>query len=109
MSGETKAIYTKNKYCFDGDFVIYYKSGNKKRAGTFENNKLVGLTSYYLDNENNTLHRTSLRSNDSLVFNVIFYPNGTIMKEGYQINQKKISEWKVYNQIGEVIQVEQNP
>ena len=105
-NGEIRAIYSKNECCFDGNFVIYYENGNKKRMGTFDNNKLVDLTSYYLNDKYNSLHRTSLRVNDSLVYNVIFYTNGAIMKEGYQMHREKVGDWKIYNQSGEILRIE---
>lgn len=99
--GKLRSVYftDKNDKMY-GEAEVYYRSGNLKSSSTFENDKLIGVRNYYKDNEANSLGVVSLEINDSLRHVTVLFENGIKGQEGYQLDEKRIGKWFIYNSNG---------
>lgn len=77
--------------------VSYEKSNTIKYVGSFVHGTPEGLFTYYFPDGN--LKTKSVFSNNGTENQAImFYPSGQKMAEGKYMNQKKMGEWKFYDE-----------
>lgn len=84
-----------------GNWAGYYDSGNVRYQGQFEHGKPYGTFTYYYD-ESQNVKMTMVYSHYDTTYATAYYDlnDGTVMAEGWYVNQMKDSLWIMYDAHG---------
>jgi len=94
-------IYDVVKGMKNGEFKIYYSSGNLEMTGAIKNNKNEGKWSYYYPN--GQIESEGYFKEDNVTDKwVWYYKNGIIKEEGNFLNGKREGYWIIYNEKGKI-------
>lgn len=85
-----------------GDWVFYYKSGNKKSEGRYIKNRRVYFWKYYFESGEIEQQGNFKRGRPNGKWEC-YFENGALMREEYYKKGKENGEIKEYNRNGEII------
>ena len=94
-----------NKGLKQGKWVKFYENSNvPKYEGEFKDNKPIGLFTYYSQDGKVSARMAHLNERSTRV--EFYHKNGTVMSDGFYLDQLKDSIWYNYTSDGEISSIE---